>query len=349
MMYDNLFMPAEWQPHKATWLAWPPGIYSFAERLAKLLPLVEDTYVTIINSLYLSEKIELLVCDKVMKAHVINLLKAQNIPLEAVRFHLVDYADIWMRDYGATFLAHRQSKKATAWVKWQYNAYGNKLAGLLKDNETIYAVKDVIDLPIIEAGFVMEGGAFDVNGAGALLAAKQCLLNPNRNPNLSQSQIEDKLKTYLGVQQIIWLNSGLVGDTTDGHIDNIARFVDENTILLACTDDKKSPNYKTSQENLSILKQVVNLHGKSFEIITLPLPEFYYEFKMSKELAPASYANFYIANDVVLVPQYGQETDAAALKIIKDCFKMRRVIDINCVELIYGGGSIHCITQQQPL
>jgi agmatine deiminase len=335
---DNLFiMPAEWERHKATWLAWPYDPITFPDRVKK----IEQLYALIISHLSVSEIVNLLVLDDAMEINVSALLLTQQVKLDNVIFHRADYADVWMRDYWPTLVI---SNQRTAWIKWRYNAYGHKFPDLLKDDLSFFQLKDTIESPIIEAGIFMEGGAIEVNGAGILLTTEECLLNPNRNYELDKKQTEEYLKKYLGVKDIIWLKKGLVNDHTDGHIDEIARFVDANTIVCAYEEDVNDLNFAILDENFEVLQNAVNPESEAFRIIKLPMPKVYYD---NGERAPASYANFYIANQMVLVPTFEHENDTVALEIIQTLFPERAVIGINCIDLIYGGGTLHCITQQE--
>jgi agmatine deiminase len=260
-----------------------------------------------------------------------DFLRSYQIDLNQITFHPVDYADVWMRDYGPSFLISKNNN-ASAWIKWKYNAYGGKFPDLLKDDQTFYALQRALHPPMFEAGIVMEGGSFDVNGSGTILTTEQCLLNPNRNPHFNRSQIEEVLKKLTGASQVIWLKRGIVNDHTDGHIDDVARFVASSTIVIACEEDRNDPNYEILEENLDILQKA--------------MPKMFYE---DHQQAPVSYANFYIANRLVLVPQFHHEYDHAARAILESFFPHHRVVGIDCRDLIYGGGTIHCITQQEPL
>jgi agmatine deiminase len=336
----DFFMPAEWHKHTATWLAWPYDKITFPNRVEK----VENVFASIIYHLHQNETIELLVLDENMKQKACKLLEAKNVDLNKIKFHIVDYADVWLRDYGPTFLMHKNENK-TAWVKWKYNAYGEKFPDLLKDDNVFYQLKDYINAPMFEPGIVMEGGAIEVNGKGTLMTTEECLLNPNRNPNLDKNQTEEFLKNYLGIKKIIWLSKGIVNDHTDGHVDEVARFVNENTIAMAYEDDKNDPNFKILDDNFKILQNATDQDGNPFKLIKLPMPKMNYD---DQEKAPVSYTNFYIANNLVLVPQFNHENDSKTINIIQSIFPDRKVIGIDSTDLIYGGGSIHCITQQQP-
>jgi agmatine deiminase len=336
----GFYMPAEWEKHAATWMAWPYDLITFPRNMQK----VKKIFASIIYHLHLTGRVELLVLDEVMKTKVEKILKSSHVDTNKIMFHLVDYADVWMRDYGPTFLVN-QNREKFAWIKWKYNAYGEKFVNLLKDNETPYKIADYIDQPMFEAGMVMEGGAIDVNGKGSLITTEECLLNVNRNPNLDKQQIENKLKDCLGVNNIIWLKQGIVGDQTDGHIDEVARFVNENTIVFSYEEDKNDPNFKILDDNLQILQNATDQNGKPFNLIKLPLPRMNYD---NGKRAPVSYTNFYMANELILIPQFQHKNDKIALSILQTLFPDREAIGIDCEDVIYGGGAVHCITQQQP-
>jgi agmatine deiminase len=330
---QGFFLPAEWEQHKATWLAWPYDTTSFPDRVAK----VEQVYASIIYYLHKTERIELLILDKAMQNRTLSLLKQYHIDLNKVIFHIIDYADVWTRDYGPIFLINKEHK--SAWTKWQYNAYGKKFPELLKDDKVAYQLQDYINLPNFQIDMVLEGGAIETNGQGLLLTTEQCLLNPNRN-NLIKSEIEQNFRQYLGIKEIIWLKQGVINDHTDGHIDQIARFVNQDTVAVAYEDDKKDPNFAILDANYRILQ---NYH---FNLIKLPMPKMHYE---DGSRAPVSYTNFYIANELVLVPQFKDQQGKVALDIIQSLFPERKAIGIDCTDLIYGGGAVHCITREQPM
>jgi len=336
---QNYRVPAEWDKQSATWLAWPYDTITFPQRVSA----VEKIYYQIIKALSEHELIKLLVTTEQVKEKVTEQLEANGVNITQIKFYVTDYADVWVRDYGPTFLLNQQGKPA--WVKWRYNAYGNKFPDLLKDNLVFNNLTEQIKATLFTAPLVMEGGAIEPNGQGLVLTTEQCLLSPSRNPNLTRQQTEQLLKDYLGANKIIWLKQGLYNDHTDGHIDEVARFVNPTTVVLAWTDNINNPNYQNLRDNLNILQQQNTLSGEPLNIIKLPLPEVYYD---NNQLAPASYANFYLANKTVLIPQFGQATDLTAAKIIADYFPKRTIIGLNCLDLLYGGGGLHCITQPEP-
>jgi agmatine deiminase len=335
---NTFFMPAEWEQHLSTWLAWPHDPITFPDRVEK----VEAVFTAIIYHLHQNELINLLVLDAETQNHAAKTLKTHGVNLDKIIFHQTDYADVWLRDYGPTFITNKQQQ---SWIKWRYNAYGNKFVDLLKDDQVFHELQHKIKSPMISADIFMEGGAIEVNGNGVLLTTEECLLNPNRNPTLNKNQTEEYLKKYLGVKKIIWLEKGVINDHTDGHIDEVARFVDTNTIVCAYEEDQTDPNFAILDQNWHTLQNATDQNNRLFKVIKLPMPKMDYD---NDERAPVSYANFYIANNLVLVPQFNHKNDKRALEIIKEVFPNRVVVGIDCTDLIYGGGTIHCITQQEP-
>src|SRR3989344_3934880 len=334
-------MPAEWENHDAIWLTWPHDETTFPNRMDE----AEKAYISIIKSIHQSENVNLLVLNQVVKNKITELLKKENVDLSKVHFYIQNYADVWFRDYGPTFVVNRKEKKL-AMVKWDFNAWGNKYDELKKDNKIPFQMNKKMKLPLFEAGIVLEGGSIDVNGNGTLLTTEQCLLNRNRNPNLSKEEIENYLKEYLGARHIIWLKEGIAGDDTDGHIDDIARFVNPNTVLCAFEENEDDENYGILKENYDILMNSKDENGNKLNVIKIPMPG-YVKDDGGKRL-PASYANFYISNKVVLVPIFNHENDAKALGIIQKCFPNQKIVGIGCRDLVYGLGTLHCISQQQP-
>src|SRR5438094_6818302 len=263
--------------------------------------------------------------------------------MERVTFYRIPTNEPWCRDHGPIFLTRDRDPKL-ALVDWDYNAWGNKYPPFNLDEVVPTRVAEVLKVPVFYPHMILEGGSIEVNGAGALLTTESCLLNKNRNPNLSRDEIEARLRDYLGVRDILWLGDGIAGDDTDGHIDDLARFVSEKTVVTAVEENRGDENYEPLQENLARL-QAMKINDRAIEVITLPMPK-----KIMREglRMPATYANFYIANSCVLVPTFADPADEAALSILRESFPNRRVIGIDCRELIWGLGAFHCLTQQQP-
>ncbi|HSR50588.1 MAG TPA: agmatine deiminase family protein [Acidobacteriota bacterium] len=234
----------------------------------------------------------------------------------------------------------------TAYNDWIFNAWGGKYDDLLADNSVPLRLEPILQMPRFAPGIVMEGGSIEVDGQGTCLTTEQCLLNPNRNPHLKRREIEEHLRDFLGVRRVLWLGEGIVGDDTDGHIDDIARFASADTIVCALEDDSADENYALLRDNLKRLKSFRRRDGRPYRIVTLPMPEAIREEDGTR--LPASYANFYIANGVVLVPTFHDPNDAQALEALRDIFPGRRVQGIDCRQLVRGLGTLHCVTQQQP-
>jgi agmatine deiminase len=329
-------MPAEWETHSAVWLAWPYDQITFGslnqkdeklnvERLGK----VEQTFTKIIEALEGSEQVKIIYRDKSFSKDNTQIFQA-------------DYADVWTRDYMPSFVKDADDKLKA--VKWIYNAYGEKFSDLLKDNDVWTEINKDLNVETINTSLIMESGAIDVNGTGVLLTTEQCLLK--RNPNLSKAEIEKVFAENLGINKVIWLKAGLVNDHTDGHIDEIARFVAPSKIVCAYEENVNEENFKILDDNYQLLKNFTDVNGKNFEVIKLPMPHMVYDNGVK---APASYANFYIGNKIILASIFNDPNDDKALEIIQSCFPERKVVGIDCSEIIYGGGAIHCITQQEPI
>jgi agmatine deiminase len=331
-------MPAEWCKHEAIWLAWPHDPTTFTTGVEK----VEETYVQIVKLIHKEEYVNLFVKNEDMKNKIICLFEKRNIDLARIRFFKFDYADVWFRDYGPIFVMNRNQKLAM--VQWIFNSWGVKYEELLKDAQMPQIINKTMHLDCFEPGIVLEGGSIDVNGKGTLLTTEQCLLNKNRNAHLGKAKIEKFLQDYLGVTHIIWLRCGIVGDDTDGHVDDIARFVNPTTVVCAY-EEGNDENAEALGKNYEILCQSTDQNGKKLKIVKLPMPG---NVECNKKRLPASYINFYIGNKTVLVPTFESPNDRQALSILQKLFPKRKVVGINCVDLICGFGAIHCISQQQP-
>jgi agmatine deiminase len=336
-------MPAEWYPHYSTWLTWPKDPETWPDRV----PQVERIYLEMIRALTPHEFVDLLVDDEQTE----QLVRDRCSPAVSsrIRFHHLQTVDSWIRDYGPNFLIHANG--GGAFNDWTFNAWGNKYEELKKDDRIPQLLEPFLKLRRFSPGIVMEGGSIEVNGAGCVLTSEQCLLNPNRNPELSPHEIEQYLKDYLGVTKVLWLGEGIVGDDTDGHIDDLARFVAADVIVCAVEEDPADANHEILQDNLARLKSMSGATGQPFEIVTLPMPGIVGGSSTPNrdlERLPASYANFYIANTVVLAPVFDHPNDERAVDTLQKLFPTRRIVPINCEALVWGMGTIHCVTQQQP-
>ena len=331
-------MPAEWKPHTATWLSWPrrEGI-SFPESFDCVLPALR----AMVEALIESEQVCINVSNGAHEAEARSVLRG--LPMERISFYRVATNEPWCRDHGPIFLT-RDHDPRLAVVDWDYNAWGNRYPPFDLDEVVPTRLAEILKLPVFYPHMILEGGSIDVNGSGALLTSESCLLNKNRNPNLSRDEIEQRLRDYLGVTDILWLGDGIAGDDTDGHIDDLTRFVSERTVVTVVEENRDDENYEPLQENLKRLREM-KIGGHKPDIFTLPMPK-----KIVREglRLPASYANFYIANTRVLVPTFADANDEAALSGLRRCFPERRVVGIDCRELIWGLGTFHCLTQQQP-
>ena len=291
-----------------------------------------------------TEQVCLLVRDERQRAEATRLLKDGGAVMEHVSIYGIPTVDVWMRDYGPTFVTGNGPAKL-AFNDWIFNAWGGKYESYMEDDSVCREIAALLGVPVFEHDFVLEGGSVDVNGCGACLTTVQCLLNANRNPRLSRAEIEENLRESLGVDHIIWLGEGIVGDDTDGHIDDVARFVNPTTIVCALEENSRDENYRLLRENYERLQGARDQGGEKLVIVPLPMPG---PVAYEDRRLPASYANFYIANGVVLVPTYDHANDRAALGILGELFPGRKVIGIPCAHLVAGLGAIHCVTQQEP-
>ena len=331
-------MPAEWAPHAATWLSWPrrEGI-SFPNSYDRVTPTLREMVAALITS----EPVCINVTNGAHEAEARAVLDA--LPQECITYYPIPTDEPWCRDHGPMFLT-RDEDPRLAIVDWGHNAWGGKYPPYDLDDAVPTRVAETLGLPVYDGGMILEGGSIDVNGSGACLTTESCLLNPNRNPNMTREQIETRMREFMGVREIFWLSRGTEGDDTDGHIDNLARFVRERTVLAIVEQDPSSANYEPLQENVARLQEI-RIGGEPLEIVKLPTTA---EMIREELTLPASYANFYIANEVVLVPTYGDPNDAPAIATIQWAFPDRRVTPIDARELIWGLGAFHCLTQQQP-
>ncbi len=348
-MNNTFYMPAEWAPHAATWITWPKDPITWPDRIEA----AQEIYLQIITLLSPHERVNLLVEDEATQHTVQTQIRKRHANLENVKIHCISTVDSWIRDYGPIFVKSPQPPFIKGGdggifiLDFFFNAWGNKYESLKKDDDIPQRISHLLNIPFVEPGIILEGGSIDVNGKGSLLTTEQCLLNKNRNPKLSKTEIESYLKKYLGVTNILWLGEGIEGDDTDGHIDDITRFVSEDTIVTVTEEDPSDFNHEPLKENLKKLRGFKDQDGKEFKIVPLPMPG-PLERDDEEGRLPASYANFYIANQTVLVPIYKHKNDAIALETLQKLFPNRKVIGLDCRDLIYGMGAIHCLTQQQP-
>jgi agmatine deiminase len=347
-------MPPEWAPHIACYLAWPhnrdtwPGKFDVIPpryaQMAWVIAAVESVRLMVTDGNEIEEVREL-IRDYIQgpedyKDKVIGRIDILHLPTN----------DAWVRDHGPIFV-NRLASAATSTgpnqiaLDWRFNSWGEKYGAFDLDDVVPQKLGARYGFEVIEPGIVLEGGSIDVNGAGSLLTTESCLLNPNRNPTLSRADIEDYLRTYLGVTNVLWLGDGIAGDDTDGHIDDLARFVAPDTIVTVVEDDPADVNYKVLQDNLERLRAMRDQDGRPFKIETLPMPPAVIH---EDTRLPASYANFYIANRAVLMPRFDCPNDAAAASTLSRLFPNRRVIGVPSTDLVWGLGSVHCLSQQHP-
>jgi len=332
--------PAEFEKHDSTWLSWPHKEASWPGKIETIYP----AYSFFVKKLAESEKVNINIADEAMKVKVLEHLKDADSNLSQIKLHLNPTNDAWCRDHGPAFLVNRKEKKR-AIVDWGYNAWGGKYPPFDLDDAIPTLIGKDMGLHVFNPGIVMEGGSVEFNGAGTLMTTTACLLNKNRNPHLNQQQIEEYLINYYGVEQVLWIGDGIIGDDTDGHIDDITRFVNSDTVLTVVEENKSDENYHPLQKNLKELKKMRLLNGKQLTIIELPMPS---PVEYDGQRLPASYANFYIANKYVITPTFRCRNDHKALEIIQKAFPEREVVGIDSVDIIWGLGSFHCLSQQEP-
>ncbi|MBK6977714.1 MAG: agmatine deiminase family protein [Cytophagaceae bacterium] len=336
----NFYFPAEWHPHIATWLTYPVNIDTWEDRLPKVLPY----YFEFIKTLAKSEKVRInLDKSRYMEGFISNLEKFK-VPEESIEIYDHPSNDSWCRDHGPGFLINRQNTDRLI-IDWEYNAWGGKYPPFNDDNAIPKKISKAINVDYVSPGIIMEGGSVEFNDAGTILTSKSCLLNKNRNPHLNQSQIEEYLINYYGADQILWIEDGIVGDDTDGHIDDTVRFVNTNTVITMVEPKTGDDNHHLLKENLELLKKMRLQNGEKLNIVEIEMPEPVYDSGLR---LPASYANFYISNQNVIVPTFRSKNDDKALKIIESCFPDRKITGIDSTEIIWGLGSFHCLSQQEP-
>lgn len=334
-------MPAEWEKHEGTWLSWP---YNLEETWEGHIEGAELAFVEMIEILTQHENVHLIMPNDAIQTRATMKIKKSKANLKKLSMLTIETGDIWIRDYGPIFVVKDVPKHEVAFTKWIYNAYGNKYDALLIGNEAADSMP-LETFQRFETGIVLEGGSIDVNGSGTLLTTESCLLSPDRNPHMTKTEIEKALWGYFGAKNVLWLGEGIAGDDTTGHVDDLTRFVSQSTVVTCIEKNPSDENYKALLENAKRLRSMKDERGTLLTVLELPMPE---KFVVDERRMAASYANFLIANGIVLVPTYHQKSDNVALKILQKCFPERIVKGIDCRELIWGCGSIHCASQQQP-
>jgi agmatine deiminase len=334
------FFPAEFAKQSAMWLSWPHKEASWPGKIEKIYPV----YAQFIKLVAEGQVVNINVADNAMREKALGFLDNTGADLNKIKFFLHPTNDAWCRDHGPAFLINPTDKTRMI-VDWGYNAWGNKYPPFDLDDNIPTLIGRHYNLPVVYPGIVMEGGSVDFNGRGTLLTTTSCLLNKNRNPHLDQKQIEKYLIDFYGVNNVLWLGDGIVGDDTDGHIDDITRFVNENTVVTVVEENRNDENHEPLQENLKTLKGMRLENGKQLNIVELPMPGpvVYEDMRL-----PASYANFYISNKYVIVPTFRDRNDDKALSILQNCFPGRQVVGLDSWDIIWGLGSFHCLSQQEP-
>ena len=335
------YFPAEFAPQESMWLSWPHKEASWPGKIETIFA----PYSQFVTEVAKGQKVNINVADEAMKAFALAHLENAGADLSKIFFHFFPTNDAWCRDHGPAFLINPNAEIKKVLVKWNYNAWGEKYPPHDLDNQIPIHIAEHLVIPYFKPGIVMEGGSVEFNGKGTLLTSTACLLNENRNPHLNQAQIEKYLCDYYGVKHILWVGDGIIGDDTDGHIDDITRFVNEDTVVTVVEENKTDENHEILAENLELLKKMRLENGKQLNIVELPMPS---PVIWEDQRLPASYANFYIANEVVVVPTFRDKNDQKALDILTDCFPGRRVIGIDSTDIIWGLGSFHCLSQQEP-
>ncbi|KKP40577.1 MAG: peptidyl-arginyl deiminase, agmatine deiminase [Candidatus Peregrinibacteria bacterium GW2011_GWF2_33_10] len=350
-------MPAEWEKHSAIWLAWPHNrnhwIYWLVNeqhgeewKYEKVL----DAFCNAIHVMQESETVNLLVNDLSMEKVVRERLNDLKLRTDNINFVYIKTNVPWCRDFGPIFVvrddAKNSSQKEIAIIDWIFNAWGEKYNEGNDDDVVPTNIAKLLKIPVFYPKIVMEGGSIDVNGKGTLLTTRQCLLNENRNPDLTKKDLEIVLKNYLGATNVLWLGDGIINDDTDGHVDDLARFVNAETIVCSVEENSKNPNYRFLKENFEQMQSMKDQDGKLLKIIPLPMPDpvIYLDAQM-----PATYANFYIGNKIVIMPSFRQKKDDQAKEILQHYFPNRKVIGVDAFDVIWGQGAWHCLSQQQPL
>lgn len=329
-------MPAEWERHAATWLCWPRNLATWPGKFEPI-PAVWQEFV---RTLAPCEPVHVLAGDAEVMAQAQGLVG----DVENVTLHDIPTNDVWIRDHGPTFLVGPPDAPP-ALVNWLYNAWGGKYPPFDRDNQVPERIAELLGRRRFDPGIIFEGGAIDVNGRGTVLAAEQCLLNPNRNPELTRADLEWYLAEYLAAPHVLWLHADIVGDDTDGHVDQTARFVGPRTVVAAFEEDPQDENYASLQAAFQRLQGMVDQEGRPLEVIALPMPRAKY---FDNQRLPMSYGNFYIANGIVVVPQYDDPADAQALEILARVFPDRQIRGLYAVDLVWGLGAYHCASQQEP-
>ena len=337
--------PAEWERHLGTWISWPrPEGISFPDKYHT----VPANIAAIVREIEKREEVHINVPNENWRYIVDQQLRAGGCVMKRVKFHFIKTNENWTRDHGPAFVVKKVGKKRqVAVVDWGFNAWGGKYPPYDADDAVPTHIAREYKLKLFQTDVIMEGGAIDVNGAGTLLTTTDCLLNKNRNPKMSRGEIEQALKDYYGQKHICWLTGGIEGDDTDGHVDDLARFISPSKIVFGVEDNPRDANYRVLKRVRKQLDGLRDQDGKPFEIIELPMPK---PVIFDGQRLPATYMNFYFVNGACLVPTYRDKAnDKAAMAILQKHLPKHEVVGVDCWELIWGLGAIHCLTQQMPV
>ena len=335
--------PAEWEPHQATWLAWPHNPETWPGRLERAL----DGFAAIVSALHGREHVHILVSDEAMEDAARRRLAGVGVDADrGVDFPRIPTNDAWLRDSGPIFVVRETAAgRERAALDFRFDSWGGRYPPWDLDDAVARRIAPHCGAPRFESDFVLEGGSIDGNGRGVVLTTESCLLNPNRGSGRSRDLMEARLRSWLGATHVLWLSGGIAGDDTDGHVDDVARFVEAGTVAAATAERSDDVDYAPLAENLRRLRGMRDQDGKPLSVIELPMPPTH---TVEGLRCPASYANFYLANGVALVPTFGAESDVRALAILREVWNERDVVGIPCENLVLGLGAVHCLSQQEP-
>jgi agmatine deiminase len=333
--------PAEWEKHASTWLSYPHNDASWPGKIHTIFPF----YHQFIKEISKGEIVNINVVNERMRQHVYEALTVAGCTMQNIKLHIHPTNDAWCRDHGPAFLVNPEAVDKKVIVNWEYNAWGDKYPHEL-DNHIPQKIAELMKVPVYNPGIVMEGGSVDFNGLGTLLTTTACLLHENRNPGFKKNEIEQYLIDYYCVDQVLWLGEGIEGDDTNGHIDDMTRFVNADTVITMVEPNKKDGNHSILKENLKALKKLRLPNRKQLNIIEIPMPD---PEHFEDQRLPASYANFYACNAGIMVPTFKCKQDQVAIDMLSHCFPDRPVIGIDSMEIIWGLGSWHCLSQQEPM
>ncbi len=338
---QGYYFPAEFDLHTATWLSWPHNPDTWPGKIGTIYP----SYARFVKTLTAGEYVHINVAGQHMEDEARAILLQHEVSPERIRFFHHPTNDAWCRDHGPAFLINPDSRQPKVIVDWGHNAWGGKYPPFDLDDVIPTSIARAYGIPVFHPGIIMEGGSVDFNGMGTLITSTSCLLNPNRNPHLSKAEIEQYLMSYYGVTQVLWVDEGIIGDDTDGHIDDTVRFFNADSVITVIEHNRHDENYELLKRNLRQLEHMRLPDGRPLSIVEIPMPDpVYYE----GQRLPASYANFYISNLHVIVPTFRCDRDEEAMEIIQSCFPEREVVGIDSTDIIWGLGSFHCLSQQEP-